>query len=287
MFIVHPVARALHASKRSRAGAHRARERMRRHFDAQRQIAGHGTQQAHEVERALPRKQPLGAGLRQDLVHRRRNRRRNVAKLHEVKPFDRHARDLVDAAARAAQVERIDQHAAVGAVGGLDDARPLRQVLRVGPRHEFEARAQCVAPREIAECAEAFDESRLVRIVAGDEQALGAQPGCRSDRPFVVDNARFGLQPEDLDVQHVDVGVCKPGLDLAHQWRVADEVVLRLGRRRGDQPDAHVAEPGLGRAGHHVGWCQFQHGQCGERDRSAHGVSVGSTSGHCIDHESD
>jgi hypothetical protein len=144
-------------------------------------------------------------------------------------------------------VERIDQQSTVFAAGGVDDARALRQVLRIGPRHEFEARVDVVARREIAQGREAFGQSHFVRIVAGDEQVASAETGRRRDRRFVIGDARFRLQTKDLDVKHLDAGVRQSSLDLARERRVADEVVLRFGRRGCNQPDADVAEAGLGR----------------------------------------
>mgnify|MGYP003693761527 CR=1 FL=1 len=142
--------------------------------------------------------------------------------------------------------------------------RGLRQVLRVGPGHELEVGTQAVAAGEVAKRSESIDQPGFVGVVAGDQQLARAEARGGGNRGFVVADAGVGLDPEDLDIEHLDAGVGQAAFDFAQQRRVADDVVLGLGRRGRQQPDADMAEAGFGGAVHHLGRRQFQHREGGE-----------------------
>jgi len=69
----------------------------------------------------VTREQPFRRGLRKDRGHGWRNLRGHVAELHEVETRRRDGRDVLDAAARSAEVEGVDQH---GGVVATRDVRP-------------------------------------------------------------------------------------------------------------------------------------------------------------------
>ena len=50
--------------------------------------------------------------------------------------------DVLDAAVRAVEMQRVEQHAAIRPVRGSDDARGGKQVRDVGPGHEFQVAGQ-------------------------------------------------------------------------------------------------------------------------------------------------
>jgi hypothetical protein len=129
---------------------------------------------------------------------------------------------------------------------------------------------QTVAASEVAKRSERIRQMGFVGIVARDQQVTRSQSGRGRDRGLVVADLSIGFEPKDLDIEDPDPGAGQPLLYLAQQRCVADQVVLRLRRRRRQQPDADMIEPRFGGAGHHLGRSQLEHGEGGEGNRPVH-----------------
>ena len=235
-----------------------------------------GRQRAHqrdEVELAFAGEASLGARLDRIVVGRRagpRRARRRAARSGSATAGS--ARDVVDAAARARQVERVDEDAAVRTRRALDDARGLHEVLRVGPRHELEVRGHAVARREVAELREAVGQARLVGIVAGDEQVLSRRATRRSRSPARSRRRRACRASAAGSRRRAPATPVASSRARVSRTIGVSPIIGCCGSfgGRGDQAQADVRVAGRGGRRHEVGRRELERRERGERDRAAH-----------------
>ena len=143
---------------------------------------------------------------------------------------------LADIDAAEMQVERVDQHAAIGTVGGSHDVERL--VERPEPREgrEFEIDGDPVGQCQIAGLGITVDQE--VPVVPGlgpgaHDQALGAEFAAQFKGG--LEGARITIlgDPGQLDIENLDAGVPKRGLggaDHALVVRMADELAGHVHR---------------------------------------------------------
>ena len=110
-------------------------------------------------------------------------------------------------------VKCVDEQPGVAAAGEFDDAGGLRQIPGIGPGHEFEIGSQAVVAGEVAKRSETIDQPSFFRVVAGDQQLARAKARGGGNRCFVVAGAGIRLDPENLDVEHLDPGIRQAALD--------------------------------------------------------------------------
>ena len=93
-----------------------------------------------------------------------------------MQPMGGNTDQFGDQAFRPVEVQRIDQHAGIGLSDLRDNAAGGAHIGDRGPGHEFEIGGQSVLRRALAEFCEAIGKAVQIRIIAGDQDILGAEP---------------------------------------------------------------------------------------------------------------
>jgi hypothetical protein len=150
-------------------------------------------------------------------------------------------------------MNRIDQHAGIGASCVGDDPRRLLQILDVGPRHRLEVHGQAEWCAKFAQRRKSLRQAGFFGIVAGDKHVPRSEPRARFQRSTIVLDAGVRFEAEDFDVEDCDARVGKTPLDFAHQRRIANDRPRGLALGCGDKAQADARVSRVSRARHHLG----------------------------------
>src|SRR5436190_6616543 len=107
----------------------------------------------------------------------------------------------------------------------------------------------------------------------GDQGFANTETRARLECRFVVGDPGIWFEPENFDIETLDIGLLQPPLSFANQWRIADHCMLHLFDRGRNQPKTDAIESRSGSAGNHIRRREFKHRQRGETDLMSHGVA--------------
>jgi len=161
-------------------------------------------------------------------------------------------------------MKRVHYQAAIDAIGTLEQCARRADAVYFRPAHEFQIGGHAEARSDAAEFRETIGETSEVGVLAGRQQVRRSKR-CRClDCRDEVGDARIRSQTKDLDIEHGNALAGKPLADVAHGRRVADDVVLAIVRRGGNEPQSDVLISGGGGARDHLRRRELDHRQRGE-----------------------